>query len=193
MAVASRNISSPGQRPDLLYSNLTKEVRPLLKYKCVAQSQQIVTPLVMPFSFLTCWCCIWHLYLIEHHDDFGAIEIPISKSVQMFAFCAAMNSCNLGYDVGVSTHAGQLVQKEWDLSDFQLEFFIGFLNLFSIFGALFSQYFSDTYGRRYTFVVAAVGFIIGLLIKSMAQSYAMLMVGRALVGLGVGVGLAVSF
>ena len=43
-----------------------------------------------------------------------------------------------------------------------------------------------------TFVISALVFIIGLIIKTSAQSYVMLMVGRALVGLGVGVGLAVS-
>ena len=64
----------------------------------------------------------------EHHDDFGSTEIPISKSVQIFAFCAAMNSCNLGYDVGVSTHAGQLIQQEWGITDLQRESFIGCLN-----------------------------------------------------------------
>lgn len=61
-----------------------------------------------------------------------------------------------------------------------------------VFGALGSHYFTDRYGRRRTFIVAAVGFIIGVLIQTFAPSYAVLMTGRVLVGLGVGIGLAVS-
>jgi hypothetical protein len=127
----------------------------------------------------------------EHHGDYGSAVIPITRSVKVFAFCAALNSCNLGYDVGVSTNAGKLIQEQWELSDQEREIFVGALNFFSIFGALMSHYFSDQYGRRTAFKLAAVGFIVGLLVKTTATSYAMLMFGRALVGLGCGVGLAV--
>lgn len=61
-----------------------------------------------------------------------------------------------------------------------------------MFGALSAQYVSDTYGRRKTFLVAATGFIFGVVITGIAQTYSVLMLGRMLVGLGVGVGLAVS-
>jgi len=127
----------------------------------------------------------------EHHGDFGGTAIPITRSVKVFAFCAAINSCNIGYDVGASTSIGRLIQKDWELSDEEREIFIGALNFFSIFGALCSQYFSDTFGRRQTFVIASVGFIVGLLLQVAAVNYPMLMTGRALVGLGTGVGLAV--
>ena len=128
----------------------------------------------------------------EHHGDFGETEILITRAVKVFAFCAAINSCNLGYDIGVSTTASKLVQEQWGLSDGQREIFVGTLNFFGIFGALSSQFFSDRYGRRTTFIVAAVGFIIGLLLQTFAPNYSFLMFGRALVGLGCGVGLAVS-
>lgn len=61
----------------------------------------------------------------------------------------------------------------------------------SVFGALLAHYFTDGYGRRYTFVVAAAGFILGLLIMAMSPSYDLLLFGRTFVGLGVGIGLAV--
>ena len=41
--------------------------------------------------------------------------------------------------------------------------------------------------------MAAIGFIIGVLIQAFAPSFTILMIGRVFVGLGVGVGLAVSF
>lgn len=128
----------------------------------------------------------------EHHGDFGGTEVPVSRNVKLFAFCASINSANLGYVVGISTNAGRMIQAQFELSDEQLEIFIGTLNFFSIFGALSSNFFSDRYGRRFTFKLAAMGFVVGLLIQAFAMNYVSLMVGRALVGLGVGTGLAVS-
>jgi hypothetical protein len=39
----------------------------------------------------------------EYHGDFGTLEVPITRSVKLYAFCAAINSCNFGYDVGSSS------------------------------------------------------------------------------------------
>lgn len=60
-----------------------------------------------------------------------------------------------------------------------------------MFGAFIAQYFTDNYGRRKTFIVAAIGFIIGIAIMSVSNTYELLLFGRFFVGLGVGVGLAV--
>lgn len=128
----------------------------------------------------------------EHHSDFGGTEVPITRGVKVFAFCAAINSCNLGYDIGTSTNAAKMIQDQWDLSDEQREIFIGTLNLFSIAGALCSSHISDRYGRRFTFTLSAQGFIVGLIFQTFATNYTMLMIGRALVGLGCGVGLAID-
>jgi sugar porter (SP) family MFS transporter len=92
----------------------------------------------------------------------------------------------------VSTNAGQLIQKDFDLTDAQREFFVGSLNFFSIFGSAFSHWISDRFGRRRSFQVAALTFIVGLVIMSVSNSYAVLMVGRAILGLAVGFGLAID-
>ena len=41
----------------------------------------------------------------EHHNDFGG-DLGITRSTYIFALCAALNSVNLGYDIGTSTSAG---------------------------------------------------------------------------------------
>lgn len=121
-------------------------------------------------------------------------KVNISRSTYVFVLCAALNSCNLGYDIGVNTSAGRLLQDEdsLNLSQTQLEIFMGSLNLFAAVGAIFASGISDRYGRRGAFLVAAAGFIVGVLIQSMAQSYTILMLGRLFVGLGVGFGLAID-
>jgi MFS family permease len=103
-----------------------------------------------------------------------------------------VNSCNLGYDVGVNTQAGPLLKDAMALTVGQLEFFLGSLNLFAMVGALSAHVISDRYGRRASFITAAVCFIVGVLIVVMAQSFTTLMMGRVFVGLGVGFGLAID-
>lgn len=118
--------------------------------------------------------------------------ICITPHLYLFVFCASLNSCNLGYDIGVNTSISQLLQSSLSLSDINLELFMGSLNLFSMVGAIFSSYISDIFGRRGGFLVAAVGFIFGILIMSFSRSFEMLFFGRIFVGLGVGFGLAID-
>mmetsp|Transcript_38687 Transcript_38687/g.116205 ORF Transcript_38687/g.116205 Transcript_38687/m.116205 type:complete len:570 (-) Transcript_38687:451-2160(-) len=126
----------------------------------------------------------------EDHGESG--PLPVTKATYLFAFCAALNSCNLGYDIGVNTDAGPKLQSSMGLTDVELEIFMGSLNLFAMVGSLLSHFFSDRYGRRVSFVVAAVSFIIGVIIQATAASYGLLMFGRVFVGLGVGFGLAID-
>ena len=67
-----------------------------------------------------------------------------------------------------------------------------FSSVKKVFGAFLAQCFTDRYGRRTTFFVAAVGFIVGLIIMVVSSTYTFLLLGRSFVGVGVGVGLAVS-
>ena len=66
----------------------------------------------------------------EHHGDYSG-NIPITRSTVVFAMCAAVNSVNLGYDIGISTSAGILVQDDMNLTLTQREIFIGSLNFWA--------------------------------------------------------------
>jgi MFS family permease len=128
----------------------------------------------------------------EHHGDYGSMEVPISSSVRLYAICAAFNSCNFGYDIGVSTNMGPLLQEDFGLTNPEREMLIGCLNFFAMFGALASSAISDRFGRRATFVVASFGFLNGLMIMAMGHTYKVVFIGRMLVGLGCGIGFAVD-
>mmetsp|Transcript_19704 Transcript_19704/g.44730 ORF Transcript_19704/g.44730 Transcript_19704/m.44730 type:complete len:622 (-) Transcript_19704:68-1933(-) len=123
-------------------------------------------------------------------------EVEIMDSIPSYVYvltaCAALNSCNLGYDIGVNTDVAVLLQRSMELSDLQIELFMGSVNLYAMIGALVSIYVSDKYGRRNTFRAAAIGFIVGVLIMSGAPNYTVLMIGRFFVGIGIGVGLAID-
>jgi hypothetical protein len=66
----------------------------------------------------------------EHHGDFGS-DLPITRATFLFALCASVNSCNLGYDIGVSTEAGRLIQADLGLSRIQRELFTGSINFWA--------------------------------------------------------------
>lgn len=129
----------------------------------------------------------------EHHNDYeSSTAMVITRATKIYALCAAVNSCNLGYDIGVNTNAGVRVQEDFELSALQRELFVGSINFWSMFGALFAHWICDRYGRRLSFIVAAAGFIVGIIIMACSWSYGVLMFGRLFVGLGVGFGLAID-
>lgn len=79
-----------------------------------------------------------------------------------------------------------------DLTDVQLEIFMGSMNLFAMIGALCAQFISDGMGRRRAFQVSGFIFILGLFIMSTSINYSSLLFGRIFVGLGVGFGMAID-
>merc|ERR1719424_34222 len=74
----------------------------------------------------------------------GTTQTPrLTTSTYIFAACAALNSCNLGYDIGVSTNAGGIIQDDMGLTDHERELFVGSLNFWCIFGSMFSHWICD--------------------------------------------------
>ncbi|KAF7143456.1 hypothetical protein RHSIM_Rhsim05G0075500 [Rhododendron simsii] len=108
------------------------------------------------------------------------------------AILASMTSILLGYDVGVMSGAGQLIQDDLKISDVQLEIVMGIIELYSLLGAYAAGRTSDWVGRRYTIVIAAAIFFVGALLMGFATNYAFLMVGRFVAGVGVGYALLIA-
>jgi hypothetical protein len=64
-------------------------------------------------------------------EPFTGTETPITRSTMIYVLCAALNSCNLGYDIGVSTSVSKLIQNDLHISNLQREVFIGFINFWA--------------------------------------------------------------
>ena len=119
-------------------------------------------------------------------------ERTTPKAVLIVAGIAALNSANLGYDIGVMAGAALRVQDDWSLSDVKVEVLVGILNACAIAGAAVAHYVVDRLGRRRTFTVSSAVFIVGVLGMACSVNYAMLLLFRVITGLGVGVGLSVD-
>lgn len=127
----------------------------------------------------------------EHHKDTSSTTVELTDSVKLFALCASINSVIVGYDQGVTTHVGKLVQEEFQLSDMERGVFIASFFAFMVVGALGSPFISDRMGRRVALAVSAYVLLVGAGMMTLAHSYYGLLIGRAFAGVGAGLGYAV--
>mgnify|MGYP002633359429 CR=1 FL=1 len=105
----------------------------------------------------------------------------------LLAAAAAANNVAFGYDVGVVSGSLRDMGDSLDLTTFQQEMATSGLNFVSGFGALVvSGNVLDVIGRRKTLLVAAGLLLVGSLVVSASQSFAVLLLGRSLQGLGSG-------
>ncbi|XP_011088358.1 polyol transporter 5-like isoform X1 [Sesamum indicum] len=105
------------------------------------------------------------------------------------SFLASMTSILLGYDIGVMSGAIIYIRKNIHMTDVQKEVIMGILNLYSLLGSAAAGRTSDC---RYTIIFAGAIFFAGALLMGFATSYAFLMVGRFVAGIGVGYALMIA-
>ena len=92
-----------------------------------------------------------------------------------------------GYDQGVISGALDGIQKQFSVGTFLLEVITSWVTLGAMAGALVAGGLADRMGRRWTIVFAAGLFVAGALVEALAPGSGILVVGRLLVGFGVGV------
>ncbi|KAJ4708426.1 Polyol transporter like [Melia azedarach] len=128
----------------------------------------------------------------QHTEAAMGQKTPLNKYALICALFASVNSILLGYDIGVMSGAVLYIQEDLDITTFEVEILVGILNVFSLLGSLASGKTSDLIGRRYTIVLSALTFLIGALAMGMAPSFAVLLIGRMIAGIGVGYSLMIA-
>ncbi|KAI3887289.1 hypothetical protein MKW92_008490 [Papaver armeniacum] len=108
------------------------------------------------------------------------------------AIVASMISIIFGYDTGVMSGAMIFIKEDLKINDTQVEVLAGILNLCAFVGSLLAGRTSDWIGRRYTIVVASFIFLVGAVLMGYAPTYAILMTGRCIAGIGVGFALLLA-
>ncbi|KAI4350858.1 hypothetical protein L6164_005265 [Bauhinia variegata] len=116
----------------------------------------------------------------------------LNRFTLLCALLASTTSILLGYDIGVMSGAAMLIRENLHISSVQEEILVGNLNVFSLIGSLASGKTSDWIGRRYTIVLAAAMFLIGAVLMGVAPSFAFLLAGRTVAGIGVGYALMIA-
>lgn len=99
---------------------------------------------------------------------------------------AALGGLLFGYDTGVISGALIFIRSQFGLSTFQQELVVSVVLVGAAAGALSGGRLADTFGRRFMLLITALIFVAGALVCASAPSLAVLVIGRLIVGLGIG-------
>src|ERR1700736_5999134 len=106
--------------------------------------------------------------------------------VYIAASFAVLGGLLFGYDTGVISGAELFFKNDFSLSTFALEVIVSGVLAGAAVGALAGGRLADLFGRRLLLIVTAIIFAAVAVICAAATSPAMLIVGRIIVGLGIG-------
>jgi MFS family permease len=101
---------------------------------------------------------------------------------------AAINGILFGYDLGVISGALDPISSHFSLSTFGKEIMVSTLLFGALLGSPLGGFASDGLGRRLSLLMASALYCQGTLMEAFATSFWMLLLGRGLVGVGVGMG-----
>lgn len=114
------------------------------------------------------------------------------KYVFACAVFASLNNVLLGYDVGVMSGVILFMKEDLNISEVQQEVLVGCLSILSLVGSLAGGKTADAVGRKWTIGLAAIVFQIGAAVMTFAPSFSVLLIGRFLAGIGIGLGVMVA-
>ncbi|KAI8337778.1 general substrate transporter [Blakeslea trispora] len=107
--------------------------------------------------------------------------------VYFLVFSVCLSGFLFGYDTGVISGALQPLEKDFSMSVHQKEWIVGGTTMGAVIGGFLAGLCSDRLGRKPLVLSAAVVFIFGSALLSMATQYLALLLGRLIVGFGVGI------
>lgn len=107
--------------------------------------------------------------------------------VVLIAAIAALGGLLFGYDTGIIAGALIFIEKSFVVSTWMKEWMVSSVVLGALFGALLSGYWANRFGRRRMLIMAAISFLLGTLICSLGYSPSMIVMGRLIVGLAIGI------
>ena len=111
---------------------------------------------------------------------------PNRAFIYVAAVFAALGGLLFGYDTGVISGAELFLKNDFTLTTFALEVIVSGVLAGAAAGALLGGRMADLFGRRRLLIVTAIIFGLGGLACAAATSTAILIVGRIVVGLGIG-------
>src|SRR5580658_1928736 len=137
----------------------------------------------MVINYTVLLCCE-----VKHLSDLG---FPASPSVNRgfilrISSIAALGGVLYGYDMGIIAAAAIFVKRTFALSTWMEEWVVSIVLVGAMIGAIVGGSVADRIGRRATLVWAGGIFILGSLLAPLATNVLVLIVARAIIGVGIG-------
>ncbi len=107
-------------------------------------------------------------------------------SFRLLLGIAALGGLLFGYDTGVISGALLFIRTEFDLTPTMQGVVVGIALIGAALGAAFAGSLSDRFGRRGVLIVTGLVFVAGAIVSALAPSTPVLLVGRILLGIGIG-------
>ncbi|KAK3101098.1 hypothetical protein FSP39_000928 [Pinctada imbricata] len=109
-----------------------------------------------------------------------------SRFVLILSFFSAIGGFLFGYDTGVVSGAMLLLKDQFKLTSIWQEIIVSVTIAFSAVFALIGGVLNDVFGRKLVTVLASLVFTGGAILLGVAQNTAMLVIGRGILGVGIG-------
>ena len=134
--------------------------------------------------------------------DTTIVEAPVTVKAYLMCAFAAFGGILFGYDSGYISGVlamnyfkrefGKPVPTSIDPSGYlystpDKSLIVSILSVGTFFGALFGGEVSDWVGRRFTIIVGCLAYIVGVILQTASTNIGLLVAGRVIGGLGVGV------
>src|ERR1700690_4104784 len=116
----------------------------------------------------------------------ASTRLPGRRFVYLAAAFAGLGGLLFGYDTGVISGAELFLKNDFSLSVFALEVIVSGVLAGAAIGALAGGRLADIFGRRTLLIATAGIFAAGAILCAAAPSLAILIAGRIIVGLGIG-------
>jgi sugar porter (SP) family MFS transporter len=122
----------------------------------------------------------------ESSEDGGNAAASSTRFVYVAAAFAALGGLLFGYDTGVISGALIFIRQSFALSVFHQEIVVSVVLVGASIGALGGGRLADRFGRRKMLIVTSLIFIVGAILCAVAVSVTTLVLGRTIVGFGIG-------
>lgn len=107
--------------------------------------------------------------------------------ILFIALSAALGGLLFGYDTAVISGAIGSLTEYFHLTPIETGWAISSALIGCLIGALTSNYFSSTYGRKATMIVSAVLFVLGSIVTAIPNTFTQFVIFRIVGGIGVGI------
>lgn len=120
--------------------------------------------------------------------------ITRDKSIHLciIAFCSALSGLLFGYDAGIISGALLFIKKTFPMTSSEEGWLVAMVPLGALLSAAISGEISDLFGRKKTLFLTALLFMMGSLLCALAPTVLMLVIGRLILGVAIGVGSSIS-